>query len=733
MTPESIRAAVAEGSRHHQAGRLAEARLLYERVLAADPLQPDALNLLGMIDYAAGNKDLAVSRIEQAIAINPRVPGFHTNLGLILHASGDNRAATRAFRQALQIKPDHLAALYNLGTTLQALGDFDVAANAYLAALRINPRLREGWNNLGNCQARVGHADAALQSFSRAIQLDPSFHAARINAAGLFLTMGRFDEAERICREVLQQKPDQAEAQNNLGLALMKLNRAEEAAAAFRAALGTKPNYDDAALNLGNVLFELGRQDEAIAQYMAIIARSPDHAACRLALAVATIPMMPSSALQSERVPLDFAQATAELEEWAVTHPGALAHVAGFAQPFLLAYRPQDITEPLARFGQTICRDVARAGFPGNFPIGAGATRSRVRLGIVSGQIRTHPVWQIILRGILEGLNRDRFDIRLYNTGHLQDAETDWAERNVDYYQRKPFSVGGWADHIRREAPDILFYPEVGMDPVTGALASLRLAKLQVASWGHPVSTGLPSIDLYLSGDAIEPPDAETHYTERLIRLPGTGVLTRSGASQSRRWSGPQRRPGHVRFALCQQPMKFDPADDVLLAQIAKEIGPSEFWIVQSHKHSWASERLMKRLSIAFEAAGLDPARYLRLTPWMDRTEFAGFLDDMDVMLDCPAFSGYTTAWQAIHRGTQIVTLEGRFMRQRLAAGLLRQIGRSDGVAADAEHYVALAVEYGLRSRSEPEQLRRSMAAAAPRADGNIEAVTTMQRLLLTA
>ena len=729
MSPELIRAHMIEGGRHHQAGRLVQARSMYQRILEADPRQPDALNLIGMVDYAEGNRARAVSLIRQAIAINPHVPGFHTNLATVLHAGGDSPAAASALRQALRIKPDHLAALYNLGVVLQSMGDFGAAANACLAALKLDPRLRDVWNTLGNCQARMGQEDAALQSFGRAIQLDPAFPAARINAAGLLLRMGALGQAERMCRELIQQHPGQAEAHNTLGLVLMKCDRFGEAAAAFRGALGARPDYDDAALNLGNALVELGEQGGAIAQYRSIIARTPGHAGARLALAVAAIPMMPSSPAHSGQVAADFAQATAELDEWASAQPGALAKVVGTVQPFLLAYRPDDVTAPLARFGRLVCREAA-----GRRPPAAAVTgRARVRLGIVSGQVRAHPVWQIILRGILEGLDRERFDIRLYHTGQRRDVETDWAESAVAHYQGQPRSVERWVDHIGQEAPDILFYPEVGMDPLAGALAPLRLARLQVASWGHPVSTGMPSIDLYLSGDAIEPEDAAAHYTERLIRLPGTGVSTRFGTPRASRWSGPQRQPGHVRFALCQQPVKFDPRNDDLLARIAQAAGPCEFWVVQSRKHPWASALLMKRLATAFASAGLDPARYLRATPWMDPTAFLGFLDEMDVMLDCPAFSGYTTAWQALHRGTPIVTLDGLFMRQRLAAGLLRQIGRPEGIASDADQYVALAVELGDRSRREAAQLRSGLAAAALGADGNVDAVAMLQRTLLDA
>jgi len=731
MTPELVRATIMAGGSHHQAGRLTEARLHYERVLQADPRQPDALNLLGMIDYAQGNTPLALSRIEQAIAINPRVPGFHTNLGIVLHATGDNHAAAQALRHALQVKPDHLAALYNLGVVLQALEEVEAAAKTYLAALRLNPNLRDVWNNLGNCQAAIGQPDAALQSFHRASQIDPQFAAARINAAGLLLTMGKLDEAERTCRAVIQHHPGQAEAHYNLGLALMKRNAVAQAADAFHAVLKIRPDHDEATLHLGHALFELGARGEAIAHYRAIIARSPHHAAARLAHAVAAIPMMTSQVAQSAQVLPDFAQATTELEEWTAAHPGALAKAVGSVQPFLLAYRRDNVTASLARFGRLVCRDAGHARSP--FPAPAVTGRARLRLGIVSGQVRAHPVWKVILRGILEGLDRNRFDIRLYDTGDFRDADTEWAARAVDHYRCQPRSIDQWADHIGQEAPDILLYPEVGMDPVVGALAPLRLARLQMASWGHPVTTGLPSIDAYLSGDLIEPDNADAHYTERLIRLPGTGVLTRFDTPTSRHWNGPQRQPGHVRFALCQQPMKFDPRDDALFARIAQDAGPSEFWVVQSRKHPWASQLLMQRLTAAFAAAGLDPARHLHATPWMDEAEFLGFLDAMDVMLDCPAFSGYTTAWQAIHRGTPIVTLAGPAMRQRLAAGLLQQIGHTDGIARDPDHYVAQAIEHSHQSRSDGSRRRHALAEAAPRADGNSAAIDAMRRLFLNA
>ena len=144
----------------------------------------------------------------------------------------------------------------------------------------------------------------------------------------------------------------------------------------------------------------------------------------------------------------------------------------------------------------------------------------------MSGQVRQHPVWDVVLRGIVAHLDRRRFEVVLYHTGSMTDEETIWARGRVDRFVQGPDRREAWLDEVAQDLPDVMFYPEVGMDPATCALAALRLAPLQVAGWGHPVTTGLPSIDLFRIRRASGRAGSRTHYREKLIRLPGTGVCT---------------------------------------------------------------------------------------------------------------------------------------------------------------------------------------------------------------
>ncbi len=731
-----IQAVFEAALRHHQAGGLDEAERLYQQVLQTDPRHADALHFLGVLAHQNGRNDMAVDLIGRAIAQNSRVPAFHNNLGNALKAQGKLQAAAASYAATLAQKPDHVGALFNLALVLQAQGRLEEAAASYRRALSHKPDYVEAHGNLGNTLQAQGRLEEAVVCYERALRYRPNYAEVHSNLGNVLLAQGKFAEAAASHARALIHKPNYAEAHHNLGLVLFEQGDVDAAVASYRRALTHKPAYAEAHNNLGNALREQGQSAEAVACYQRALILDRDNAEARLGLTTAAIPVFADTVADSLAALENFERSLEELSAWSGANPGKLGKSVGGSQPFYLAYRPADVTALLARYGDLICAEAAAHWQPG-VAAGEGARppRERVRIAVVSGHVRQHAVWDVVLRGIVAHLDRRRFDVVLYHTGSMTDQETGWAKGRVDRFVQGPRSIRAWLEEVAADRPDVMFYPEVGMDAATCALAALRLAPLQVAGWGHPVTTGLTSIDLFVSGELLEGAGAERHYREKLVRLPGTGVCTDLAPVQSQPWDGPARQADCVRFALCQQPIKFDPADDVLLTRIAKAVGPSEFWLAAPKKLYWATARLHNRLAAAFRAAGLDPDAHLRVIPWLSREQFAGFLDDMDVFLDCPAFSGYTTAWQAAHRGIPIVTLEGEFLRQRLAAGLLRQIGMTDGIAASAEQYVQIAAHGAQESRAPAQRAarRESIRRAARQADDNRAAVSAFEHALLDA
>lgn len=735
-SPARAQELFATALQHHRGGRLGAAEELYRRILQTDANHADALHLLGVLAHQTGRHELSVDLIGQAIARDARVPAFHNNLGNALMALGRAAEAEAAYRRALARKSDHADAHYNLGLALQAQDRLEEAVASYRRALELRPGHAESYNNLGNALKALGKPAAAEDCYRRALASRPGFADAHNNLGNVLEARGALEAAVASYTRALEFKPDHAQAHNNLGIALLKLGRPAEAVAACRRALLHRPDYVQAHCTLGHALRDEGEEEEARASYRRALALDPDYAVARLGLAIATIPIIARSALDRPAAVDAFTRSLDDLTAWSAAHPGKLGEAVGTIQPFYLAYDRADVTAVLCRYGDLASAEAAAYWQPradGRRRI--QPRRERLRMIVVSGQVREHPVWEMILRGFIAHIDRAQFEVIVYHTCATADAETAWAMSHVDRFVQGPRPVKSWLDELEGDRPDVLFYPEVGMDPATCTLAALRLAPLQIAAWGHPITTGLPTIDRFVSGELLEGARAEQHYREGLVRLPGTGVCTSAAAIRTQPWGGPDRPRDTVRFALCHQPTKFSPADDRLLARIAKAAGPCEFWLATPANLPWAQSRLRDRLAAAFRAEGLDPDASLRTTAWLSRDRFSSFLDDMDIHLDCPAFSGYTTAWQAIHRGLPTITVEGEFLRQRLAAGLLRQIGLPEGIAASDEEYLATAMRWAQECRQAQRWASRrdALRQAAPAVDDNRAAVTALAQMLLEA
>src|SRR5206468_4728113 len=111
-----------------------------------------------------------------------------------------------------------------------------------------------------------------------------------------------------------------------------------------------------------------------------------------------------------------------------------------------------------------------------------------------------------------------------YHLGERQDYVTSEYRLEADHFRQMGDGLGAVCKQILADQLHILVFLDIGMFPPATQIAALRLAPVQCCSWGHSVTSGLPTMDYFLSGDAMEPPDGANHYSEKLIRLPGFGL-----------------------------------------------------------------------------------------------------------------------------------------------------------------------------------------------------------------
>ncbi|MEO8717485.1 MAG: hypothetical protein ABI423_04625, partial [Burkholderiales bacterium] len=186
--------------------------------------------------------------------------------------------------------------------------------------------------------------------------------------------------------------------------------------------------------------------------------------------------------------------------------------------------------------------------------------------------------------------------------------------------------------------------------------------------------------------------------------------------------------PGVPLLVCPGTPFKYAPEHDWVLAEICRRLGNCRLLFFEYRTRALSST-LRNRLAAEFTRRGLDFGRYVTFLLWQDRAGFQGLLRRADAFLDTIGFSGFNTALQAVECELPIVTREGRFLRGRLASGILKRMDMADLVCADGEQYVALAVRLA-QDADYRAQIRTRMAAGRDALFNDREPIRALEEFL---
>jgi protein O-GlcNAc transferase len=763
-----------QAMRLHEEGRLPQAEALYRQVLVAEPNHFDAQHLLGMLCLQQGRAEEAVALVAAALEDRPNDPHALSTYGAVLHKLRRYEEAIAICDQALIAWPDFADALINRGIALKDLKRFDEALASYDKALAIYPadvptlinkgvllselqRLEEALecydkalalqphsaaalNNRANVLLQLKRAAEALETYDCALAIDPNNPLALYNRGNALYEIGQLRDAVASFDKALALAPNYAATFNSRGLALKDLKRFDESEASYKRALELRPNFADALFNLGGLYEEFNRRADAIECYEKVLALKPNSLLARLALCMAELPILYTSEAEIadrraaylrrlEQLRDDLETGRCDDDEQAI----------GSRQPFYLAYQGENDCEPQRLYGSLLCHYLEK-----RYPV---RTRDsgRLKIGFVSGHFYSHTVWKLLLRGWTTQLDRRRFEVIGYYTGVIADAETKTAADYCDRFVRGPMSTDDWRRAILADRPDALIYPEVGMDPVSVSLAAQRLANVQCNSWGHPQTSGFPTLDYFLSSDLMEPPDGEDHYTEKLVRLPNLSIYYEPPAIPALVMSRAELgvRPSAVAFWCGQSLFKYLPQFDAVFPRIAREASNCQFVFIEHQGAKQITDLFRKRLDDAFSSQGLDAADHCVILPRLDMQRFLAAIEQCDVILDSIGWSGGNTTLETLCHCLPIVTLPRDTMRSRHTAGILSMLNVTETIAATMEEYVAIAARLArdvswrmsvMRHMSANKELAyRDMTAIRALENFLEEAVTDREHVLSTA
>jgi len=359
---------------------------------------------------------------------------------------------------------------------------------------------------------------------------------------------------------------------------------------------------------------------------------------------------------------------------------------------FYLPYQAQNDRELQHQYGNLVHKIMA-ANYPeGVAPLSMPPLKenNKIRIGYVSAYLHSYSgtFW---LTGWLRYCNQQHFEIYCYYTGNEPDQVTQQFKHYSNVFHHIVNDLESACKQILVDKLHILVFPEIGMDAPTVTLASLRLAAVQCTAWGHPVTSGLPTIDYYLSSDLMEPPNAQAHYSETLIRLPNLGVSYPKPAvtKVTKTRADFQLRDDAVVYLCCQAPFKYLPQHDFIFTEIANRIPQSQFVFIRA-------DVIKSRLQRAFATAGLKSEDYCIFLPVQARHDYLILNLLSDVYLDSLGFSGGNTTFDALACNLPVVTCPGEFMRGRLSYAMLRMSSMTETIAANEAEYIEIAVRLAL-------------------------------------
>lgn len=622
---------------------------------------------LALLAYQAGNFGQAEKLFQTVVTASPLDPNPYNYLGLIYLQTNRSAAAANYFRHAIKLDPNNPLSFVKLAEALLHEKKFEEALFNANNALILDANLPDALLISGIALFSLGKLESSREQLQHFLAGNPN-HVEGINIlAEVMLQLKAFDEAERLLQKAITLSPTHISALLNLAACLLQTKGNEAAIEVYERILGINPN-------LLSVRFLL-----CMTKLLYIYKDEEEIASVR-------------SRYEQELLALRDLSLKTSQEELSQS-----ASWVGSMRPFLLPYQGKNDRKLQALYGELVSLFMT-ARYPQwerPLPLRKRTSSDRIRVGIVSGYFIHHSNWKTHLQGWIKHINRNEFALFGYHTANERDEVTQEARNYLERLTLGPKTFKEWCTTIREDNLDVLIFPEIGMNPMAMCLAALRLAPVQCTSWGHPNTSGLQTIDFFLSSELMEPVDGDAYYTEKLIRLPNLSIYyepqTVSFNKRPRADFGLNEKA--VLYWCCQVPLKYQPQYDEVFVKIALGVPQAQFVFVESVP--MIAGQLRSRLENAFARFGLKASDYCVFLPKLNRQEFEEAASLMDIYLDSLGWSGCNSSLESLAHNLPIVTLPGATMRSQHTAAILNRMSMNDCIATTQEGFIAQAITLG--------------------------------------
>jgi len=186
-----------EAQVHLRKGEVAEALVFFQKVVAAEPTDFDALIHVGYCESVLGEWEKATQAYENALEIQDDAVIVYLRLGGVYLKQDRWQDAMKVFSEAVELDADDALVFCNLALALGELGRFDEALKAVQKAVDLQPEFAFAHYETGWLYSRLEQWQDAADAFKKAVEIEPEFAKAHFNLGVNCLILGDIVAAKK--------------------------------------------------------------------------------------------------------------------------------------------------------------------------------------------------------------------------------------------------------------------------------------------------------------------------------------------------------------------------------------------------------------------------------------------------------------------------------------------------------------------------------------------------------
>eukprot|EP01038_Epipyxis_sp_PR26KG_P006209 gene6209-8553_t len=669
-------------------------------------------------------------------------PSFYSNLGLIEAELGNYNRAMELYRTAISFDNKFFNGWKFLCELTLDHGTLIEGETLLRQALQIFPNDFHLTFALATAIHKQEKPELALEYYNLVVKMNPEFHQVYANMGAAYHTLGQSELALQYYKLALPHLPNDAGIRNNLGALLGTMNKKLEEIYWLEEAIKIDPKMEEALVNLGGYYQDEGFLEKAKDYLQRAMEVANEKSILSLRMLMLMTPVSSTwkqmcqerfivqnnlhnlfNELASGRHPpiiKEHYQTTLDRIHFYIVYHGVNdryfqelvvrayeIHLkdTGIISSKLIVNGAHDLTQSIYNKFNPQSRTINNVALL--------QPRKKCRVGFLSKFLGLFEPHGLLLDGVMKYLPRSSFTVIGLPIARSDGKPISYrVVESVDEIHEISLIFSHAFNFISSLDLDILVFADVMSEPITHFLAHCRLAPLQLAFWGNPITSGSKYIDYFISADRMEHPFRtrmpirDEPYTEQIVLLEGQGIwyykpqsmeIELKKANLDKRVAPMVEttradfgcRDDWFIYLLPQSVFKIHPLYDDILRRIVIAEPNSHLVVTGGRREHW-TELYMQRL---YDCFGKQYRDRIHLIERVSSERFNNLLEIADVILHPFPFDGSKTSADALFMTKPIVTLPTEYLRGRMGVSFLRTMNIPELVAKNTTDYINIAIE----------------------------------------